>query len=173
MKYPILLLFCICLFQFAQAQNETSGRNDFAVSAGFELGLPAQSIYSVGLGGSLKLEVPVAHKFSVSATGGFTTMTYKSTFSRAFGSPGSDTYVPLKGGVKYYASQGFYLEGELGTTLETSHDSRSLFAWSLGPGFVIPVNHDKSGVDLGFRYESWGGSQVRQTGVRVAYRFGW
>jgi hypothetical protein len=173
MKYPLLAILCICFFQFAQAQDQFDDRNPIAISAGFELGLPAQSIYSVALGGSLKVEVPVAHKFSLTATGGITSLDYKSGAEHALGTPGSDTFIPLKGGVKYYAAPGFYLEGELGTAIETAHYKQDLFAYSIGPGFVIPVNHGKSGVDIGFRYESWSKSVLRETGLRVAYRFGW
>jgi hypothetical protein len=171
MKYPLILLFTICFFQLAQAQDDD--RNRFAISAGFELGIPNQSIYSIGLGGSLKAEVPIAHHFSLTATGGITSLDYKNGAVHELGTPNNDTFVPLKGGVKYYASPGFYFEGELGNVIETEHFKQNLFAYSIGPGFVIPVNHGKTGVDIGFRYESWSKNVLRETGLRVAYRFGW
>ncbi len=173
MKYPLILLFTFCFFQLAKAQDQFDDRNPVAISAGFELGIPNQSIYSVGLGGSIKAEVPIAHHFSLTATGGIASLNYKNAAVRELGTPGSDTFVPLKGGVKYYASPGFYFEGELGAAIETEHVKQDLFAYSIGPGFIVPVNHGKTGVDIGFRYESWSEHVLRQTGLRVAYRFGW
>lgn len=171
MKYPLMLLLALCIFQAANAQDR-SAHSPIAVSAGFELGLPSQSIYSVGLGGSLKIEVPVARRFAVTATGGITSMDYKNAIAANFKTGGSDTFVPIKGGVKYYAGPGFYIEGELGTAIQTAHEQHSLFAFSIGPGFLVPISGGKSALDIGFRYESWSEHDLRQTGLRVGYRFG-
>lgn len=168
MKYPLLFLFTFLVVSISRAQD----RSPVAISAGFELGLPSQSIYSVGLGGSLKIEVPLSGKFAVTATGGITSMTYKSAFVANFNTHGSDTFVPLKGGVKYYLGPNFYAEGELGAAIETEHEKRSLFAYSIGPGFLLPLGNGKTGIDFSFRYESWSQHDLRQTGIRVAYKFG-
>lgn len=175
MKYPFILLFSLSIVKFASAQDSTPGRNAFAISPAFELRIPSQSVYSIGVGGSLKAEVPVAGKFSLTATGGITNMSYKSALVKSFGTPGSDTFIPLKGGVKYYGSTGFYLEAEAGSTVQTTNDKRSLFTYAIGPGFIIPVGHgdSRSGVDFSFRYESASVHDLRQTALRIGYRFGW
>ena len=87
----------------------------------------------------------------------------------AFDWNGTDLFVPLKAGVKYYFGQDFYLEGEGGAALSLNHGRNSLGLFSIGPGFVIPS--EKHGVDISFRYEDWQG-QLKQTAIRVAYRFG-
>lgn len=172
MKYPLILLLSICFFYTSQAQTRFDDHNPVAISAGFELGLPSQSIYSVGLGGSLKFDIPITSRFAITATGGITSMQYKSALVHNFNTHGSDTFVPLKGSLKYYAGPGFYIEGELGSSIETSHQQRSLFAWAIGPGFLVPLKSRRSAIDIGFRYESWSEHDLRQTGLRVAYRFG-
>lgn len=172
MKYPFLFIISVFIAQFAAAQSRFDFTNHFAVDPGFELGIPSQSVYSVGLGGSLKFEIPVAGHFSAALTGGISSFSYKSGLRNSFDNvPGSDTFVPLKAGVRYFAAPGFYLDGELGETFQTTNDQRGLFAFALGPGFLVPVAHGKSGVDIGFRYESWSDHQLRQTAVRVGYRF--
>lgn len=175
MKYPLLLLFSFFFIQLASAQDHNDDRNAFAVSPAFELRVPNQSVYSIGVGGSLKLEVPLVHKFSLTGTAGFTSMDYKSALVNNFGTPNSDTFIPLKGGVKYYGSEGFYLEAEAGSTIQTTNDKRSLFTYAIGPGFIIPVGHGsrRSGVDFAFRYESASVHDLHQTALRIGYRFGW
>lgn len=161
----LLLLFIIKTNAGAQVNNSV------AVSAAFELGIPSASIYSIGTGASVKFEFPVVSPVSISLTGGITSMFYKSNLFGSNKTPGAAGYVPLKAGVKYYFAKGVYAEGEAGTAIETNYDKKNLFAFSIGPGFVTPIN-DKSGVDFSFRYEGWE-SRVHLTVIRVAYRFGW
>jgi len=63
-----------------------------------------------------------------------------------------------------------YVPGEAGTAIETNYGKQSSFAFSIGPGFLVPAG-DKNSVDISFRYEDWA-NQLRQTAIRVAYRFG-
>lgn len=67
---------------------------------------------------------------------------------------------------------GAYLEGEMGDVMETNGDKRNLFAFSIGPGFLIRIN-GKPNLDLGFRYENWSKHTLQQTAIRLAYRIGW
>lgn len=166
MKKLILLLLVFCSFKLSAQTTPTIK----AFSAGFELAAPSGSAYNIGFGASAKLEIPIVSPLSLTVTGGFTTLFYKSNILQSSGTPGAAGFLPLKAGVKYYASQNFYFEGEAGTAIETNYSKQSSFAFSLGPGFIIPVN-DKQGVDIGLRYENWS-NQLRQTGIRVAYRFG-
>ncbi|MCJ8208776.1 hypothetical protein MUY27_03590 [Mucilaginibacter sp. RS28] len=172
-KLSLLFIFFLAV-TVVKAQDRSDDRNAFAISPAFELGLPNQSVYSVGLGGSLKVEAPVIKHFSITATGGISSFHYKDGLSEALGrSLGSNTFVPLKGGVKFYGGPGFYLEAEAGNVFQTTNDKRSLFAYAIGPGFVVPVHGGKSGVDVGFRYERWSQGELRQTALRIGYRFGW
>jgi hypothetical protein len=165
------LLPLLCIFFSLSASAQFSLPVKTAFSAGFELGVPQNSIYSIGLGLSGKAEFPVAGNVSLSVTAGYNTFFYKSNLFRSSLTPANACFVPLKAGAKYYFNGGVYVEGELGTAIETNYSKQRLFAFALGPGFIIPIN-DKHSLDAGFRYESWSDHQLRQTAIRIAYRFG-
>jgi hypothetical protein len=167
MKKPLLLFFILCSFKLhAQTRTPTTA----AFSAGFELAVPSNGLYTIGVGASGKFEVPIVTPLSLTLTGGITTLYYKSNLFASSRTPGAAGFIPLKAGLKYYLAKNFYAEGEAGTAIETNYGKQSSFAFSLGPGFIVPVN-DKQGVDISFRYESWA-NQLRQTGIRFTYRFG-
>ncbi len=140
-----------------------------ALSAGLELAIPSNGVYSIGTGASVKGELPVASPLSLTLTGGITTMFYKSNLFYSSRTPGAAVFIPLKGGLKWYFNKAVYIEGEAGAALETNYDKKTSFAFSIGPGFVVPAG-ENNGVDIGFRYESWA-NQLRQTAIRIAYRF--
>ncbi|MBS1529670.1 MAG: hypothetical protein JSU01_05155 [Bacteroidetes bacterium] len=162
MKHPLLILLLVFVITGANAQNKT------ALSLGGELGIPNYGLYNVVLGASAKFELPVVSPVSLSLTAGFSSVFQRSSILNNYNS-GADLFVPLKAGVKYYFSQNVYLEGEGGAALPLNGNRHSLGLFSVGPGFVIPS--EKHGVDIGFRYEDWQG-QLKQTAIRVAYRFG-
>jgi hypothetical protein len=164
MKKLILLLF---IFPFLKLQAQTSTSKAF--NLGFELGIPSNGIYTIGTGASAKLELPIVSPVSLSLTGGITTMFYKSNLFNSSRTRGAAVFLPLKGGIKYYFNKGVYAEGEAGTAIETNYTKKGVFAFSIGPGFVVPAG-EKNGVDISFRYENWA-NQVRQTAIHVAYRF--
>ncbi|HVW14539.1 MAG TPA: hypothetical protein VHB54_11965 [Mucilaginibacter sp.] len=167
MKQTLLILTFILSAALAKAQGTTETKTAF--SAGFELAIPSGGVFSVGTGGSAKLEIPVVRPLSLSVTAGITPMFYKNNLFSNSRTPGAAVFVPLKAGLKYYFARGVYAEGEAGTAIETNYGKGSVFAFSIGPGFIAPIS-DKTGVDIGFRYEDWAG-QVRQTAIRIAYRF--
>ena len=163
-------LFFILLFSASGvwAQDE---RLKKAFSIGAELGIPNMNAYNIGLGLSGKVEFPVSEKIAITATAAYAAFFYKSNLF-ANKSLSAASFIPLKAGVKYYVNQGIYFEGELGEAIEANYLKRDLFAFSIGPGFIIPIN-EKYGVDFGLRYEKWSQHQVQQTAIRFAYRFGW
>lgn len=167
MKKLILLLLAFYSIQL-RAQSTTEVTK--AISAGFELAIPSNGAYSVGVGASAKFEVPVVAPVSLTLTAGFTSMFYKSNYFDASNTPGAAVFVPLKAGLKYYFNKSVYAEGEAGTAIETNYAKQGLFAFSIGPGFIVPAG-EKNGIDISFRYENWS-NQVRQTSIRFAYRFG-
>lgn len=165
-KLVLLLPILFCLKVYGQNAVPISK----AFNLGFELGIPANGIFNIGTGASAKLELPVASPVSLSLTGGITTMFYKSNLFNSSRTPGAAVFLPLKGGVKYYFNRGVYAQGEAGTAIETNYSKQGVFAFSIGPGFVVPAG-EKNGVDISFRYEDWA-NQVRQTVIHIAYRFG-
>lgn len=144
--------------------------NSSAFSVGGELAIPTFGLYSIGTGVSAKFEMPVVSPVSFSLTGGFTSVFYKGNPLGEGNTPAAALFAPVKAGLKYYLIQNVYAEGEAGSAIELNHERNDLFAFSFGLGFIIPEG--KNGVDIGFRYEDWQG-QLRQTALRVAYRFGW
>jgi hypothetical protein len=169
MKRLVLILSIFSIFK-ANAQNTSSLSKAFG--AGLELGIPSMSIYTIGLGISGKFEFPVSNKVCVTVTAGYDAFFYKGNLYTSSRTPSAAEFVPLKAGARYYFNQGVYVEGELGTAIETNYLKQDVFAFSIGPGFTIPIN-DKRGVDISFRYESWSDHQLRQTAIRFAYRLGW
>ncbi|HEY4198688.1 MAG TPA: hypothetical protein VGM63_24275 [Mucilaginibacter sp.] len=165
MKRYLLLLLVLCSYKIHAQTIITKG-----FGPAFELGIPSNGVYNVGAGASIKGELPIASPVSFTLTAGFTSMFYKSNLFDSSRTPGAAVFVPLKAGLKYYFNEGIYAEGEAGTAIETNYGKQSSFAFSIGPGFMLPAG-DKNSVDIGFRYEDWS-NQLRQTAIRVAYRFG-
>src|SRR3569833_514095 len=164
MKKLLLLPLVIAFALTANAQFV----NKPAFSLGGELGIPNYGLYNVVLAASGKLEFPIVSPVSISLTGGFSTVFKRSSvFANQTG--GADLYAPLKAGVKYYVSQNVFLEGEGGVAIGLNNAKRTLGLFSIGPGFVIPSG--TLGIEIGLRYEDWQG-QLKQTAIRVAYRFG-
>ncbi|QKJ31652.1 outer membrane beta-barrel protein [Mucilaginibacter mali] len=147
-----------------------------AFSIGPELGFPSNSVYNIGYGASAKIEFPVVGKLGLSLTGGYSRFHYKSSLTGAFGAQAPSSFIPLKAGVRYGVSTGLYLEAEGGNVIETTsnftNNSRNMFAFSIGPGFLFRIS-EKQNIDLGIRYEQWSKNVLKQTALRVAYRIGW
>jgi len=168
MKRIILIIF---IFIAIKATAQDTSPIAKALSAGIELGIPSNSIYNIGLGFSGKAEIPASNRICITITAGYTAFFYKSNLYRSSLTPTPAGFVPLKAGTKYYFNPGVYIEGELGTVIETNYLRHDPFAFSVGPGFFIPIN-EKHSFDLGFRYENWSDNSLRQTAIRFAYRFG-
>src|ERR1700744_836161 len=165
MRKYLLLLLVLCSYKLHAQTTITK-----AFSPAFELGIPSNGVYNIGVGASVKGELPIASPVSLTLTAGFTSMFYKSNLFDSSRTPGAAIFVPLKAGLKYYFDQDIYAEGEAGTAIETNYGKQSSFAFSIGPGFMAPVG-DKNAVDISFRYEDWS-NQLRQPAIRIAYRFG-
>lgn len=168
MKRPLLILAALFIITLNATAQQFSNQKAFTI--GGELNIPSFGLYTVGTGVSAKLEFPIASPVSISLTAGFTSFFYRSSILNNYNGGGSDIFVPLKAGVKYYLAQGFYAEGELGEAMELNYNKSNLVAFSVGPGFIVPAG--KNAVDISFRYEDWEG-QIKQTALRFAYRFGW
>ena len=168
----IILFFCIA--HTAVGQNHPMPVRPKA-SIGGEIAIPTgifADLFSIGIGGSGKLEVPITAAFYATATAGFTSFYTRN--SRLGGSINDNnrSYVPLKLGGKYYLSEFVYGEAEAGVSVGIQEDSRNSFAWGPGFGIAYPIN-DKSAVDVGVRYEKWSrhGTNLNQVGLRIAYQF--
>ncbi|MCX2575502.1 hypothetical protein [Pedobacter sandarakinus] len=172
-----LYLFVLLLFvgTFAMAQNTTS------VDIGAEINLPSgnfSNVSAIGLGGSVKASFPISSAFALSLNAGYTNFFGKRT---QILSVQDLSYIPLKGGLKYYLGETFYVEGQLGAGIPVNDGQNKLFIWSPGIGNQFRVSGD-SKLDFGIRYESWNGRNDRIlglngtnskgfAGLRIAYLF--
>ena len=175
MKKFLLLILIATVFSNTYAQRRGSDeKQSVFLGAGFELGLPSNSPISVGYGGSLKAEVPFAQSVAFTLTAAYMSYNYKDSFISLAGTPQTlhPQFTPVKAGIRFQAGPGFYSEGELGEAIRLNNGSGGLFDYSIGLGFLVPVDR-KSALDIGFRYEAYSETQYRQTAIKVAYRFGW
>ncbi len=170
MKRLTLIIFIFIVIK-ATAQDTSPIAKAFSAGLETQWYSASNSIYSIGLGFSGKAEIPASNRIYITITAGYTTFFYKSNLYQSSLTHAPAGFVPLKAGVKYYFNPGIYIEGELGTVIETNYLKHDPFAFSAGPGLLIPIN-EKHSFDLGFRYENWSDHSLRQTAIRFAYRFG-
>ena len=169
--FVFLLIFIAVKAAKAQYRNDKESKMIF-LSAGPEIGAPSNTPYNLSYGGSATAEAKVMNQLGLTITAGYTNYKYKSSIFGASNIETHPTFVPLKAGVKFYTSPSFYVGGELGSTIQSNNNIGSLFVYSLGFGFEIPVN-PLSDIEVGFRYENYSKTQYQTTALRVAYRIGW
>jgi len=176
-----ILLAAFACFSISCALAQTGSPK---LSIGPEVALPLGSMhddFSAGVGGSLKLDVPLSNSgFNITLTAGYTdflgknismsTLYYNYSYKIE-----NSAYIPVKIGGKYYYSKTFYVEGQVGAvhTLSNMHGSGTAFAYSPGVGLALPVSN-KNAFDIGLRYEGWSGGGIiaDQLALRLAYSFG-
>lgn len=153
------------------------------LSFGFEFGEPlgqASDIYGTVFGGSVKLEVPVAPKFFVTLTGGFTEYAVKLDYRGSLLNLKPAGFVPVELGGRYYFSRLIYVEGDLGASFNTSSyfpTSKTGFVYAPVIGLSAPTSKHKNNIDIDLRYEARSDNNgsigtMSQLAVRLAYKFG-
>lgn len=150
MKINLALTLCLFLsgIFFVRAQHHQ-------IVVGPELNFPsgnASNISGVGAGVSLRGELGLSSQFSLSASGsvlGF--------LGKRYLGPRTPTlyYVPIKAGLKYYTSNDFYLEGQLGASFPLNGNTKPVFIWSPGVGTTFKIRNHRNLIDIGLRYEGW------------------
>jgi len=156
-------------------------QNDPGIGIGAELGFPSGNFAGIsgfGIGTSVKVDLPISDPLAITLNGGVMNFFSK---RNPFFKTQNFRYVPLKAGLKYILSEGFYAEAQLGTSLPLNRDQKTLFVWSPGLGNLFRLNGNNK-IDLGIRYEAWTGKndnfETRSintkgfVGLRVAYVFG-
>jgi hypothetical protein len=170
----ILLSLTILGLTITSALAQTTP-NTGKFSAGFEAGVPfgtlIKDISSVALGGSLKYDYPISEGIFVTGSAGYTNFIYKSDykeFLKEFDiNKSGEGFVPIKAGIKYYVSGGFYGEAQGGVVLSTESGGGTAIAYAPCIGYTW----DDS-VEIGARYEGWShNGTISQVAFRVAYRF--
>ena len=173
MKRLTLLSILLCgvvSFSFAQSTG-SSFRPKIGVA--LETGLPvgdADEVYSVGLGGSAKLEVPLSEPFALTVSAGYMALQVKDELEPTLGD--QREFIPIKAGAKYYFGRTFFGEGELGASIPTEDEDETAFAYAPGIGVTLPVA-EKTAIDIGVRYEAWSkdAGDIDQIGLRAVVKF--
>lgn len=125
----------------------------------------ASNVYNLFIGGSLKYEIPLSSTTYVTLSAGYTDLLIKDEFKH-LGFVTNTGAIPLKGGIKYYVDNGFFIEGQVGAAFITGGGS-TLIAYSPGVGYSFD-----GGFEAGVRYEGWAQEgSIGQVGLRLAYRF--
>ncbi|UKT64604.1 hypothetical protein [Pedobacter mucosus] len=144
-----LSVLIILIPSILKAQNSV-------ITVGAEIGLPSgnfTSITNIGLGVSVKADLPIATKFGIILNGGY--MNFFGKRNQLINVQDL-SYLPLKGGLKYQLSESFYAAGLIGAAIPITNGQKTLFIWSPGIGNVFKLN-DQVKFDLGIRYEAWVG----------------
>jgi len=174
MKTQLLtLLFAagIAISSSAQSKPDSSSATNRGVkfSIGAEAGIPvgdASTGYNLVLGGSAKVEVPTSSLTSLTLSAGYNAFFLKGEF-KGYGIPSTSGFVPVKAGLKCFASSNFFVEGQAGIVWSTENGGGHAFAWSPGIGYDFA-----GGFEVGGRYEGWSnGGTIGQISLRLAYRF--
>ena len=171
MKRVILLSVLLCgVMSYAFAQSSTPGTK-FGIA--LETGLPvgdADEVYSVGLGGSAKVEIPVTDPFAVTVSAGYMALQVKDELEPTLGD--QREFIPIKAGAKYYFGRNFFGEGELGASIPTEDEDDTAFAYAPGIGVTLPVA-ERTAIDVGVRYEGWtkDAGDIDQVGLRAVIKF--
>ena len=170
------LLALVVLSGAAFSSFAQSGKDGGKFSIGLEAGLPigdAADGYSFAIGGSLKYDHPLSEGLFVTVSAGYTSLTGKTITVEVEGEEFSGKVpafgvVPVKAGLKYFFSEGFYGEAQAGAAFGTSEGAGTAFLYSPGIGYNFSEN-----VDAGVRYEAWtkDGGTTSIIGLRVAYSF--
>ncbi len=164
-KILLITLFFSAITSKVNAQEITIG-------FGPEVSLPSgtsSNVSALGLGGYVKAEVGISAKFALTAQGSLTSFLGR----RILGSKSpSITYIPAKGGFKYYTSPEFYFEGQVGVVTPINGKTGTSFIWSPGLGTFVNKRGSNHKIDLGLRYESWTSSKFNFISLRVGYLLG-
>jgi hypothetical protein len=171
-KHMKRLIFTLAMIgttviSFAQTTTTTTkGGGKFSIGA--EIGIPtgnANDVYNLVIGGSLKYEYPVAATTFITLSAGYNSFQPNSPFKDL--GLGAAGFIPVKAGLKYYFSEGFFGEGQLGAAFSTQSGGGTAFAYAPGVGYTL-----KNGLEAGVRYEAWShDGTIGQAGLRIAYRF--
>jgi len=171
-KFILLSAICTCTLASTSLLAQTDKPS---LSLGTETGIPTGNlslITPLGLGGSLKLIVPVTKNVAVTASGGYLYWLKKNYYGESIGGFHS---ILFKGGIRVSIDKGFYVEPEAGyatfgkdATADQEGGSNGGFTYAGNIGYVIGKKFDISA-----RYESShiDGLNFNQVGVRLAYNF--
>jgi len=162
----------VAIFFGSNVKAQTTSDSPWRLGIGVEAGVPTgnRSDFSkFELGGTARLQYDTKSNLSFMLTSGYYNMFAKDQ------TIGNVTYkfndagmIPVKAGLKAFATQNIYFSGEVGAGFETNYAKNTKLIVS--PGLVYA---SKSGLDIGVRYENFSGADDNYgiVGLRLAYGF--
>jgi hypothetical protein len=187
-RFKFLLAGLMIVFAASTQAQETPARRGLSLSIGPEVAVPIGAFrnnilvpgselpvrgYKLGVGGSAKLNIPVATNIDVSLSAGYMAFSQKARIGALDSisiNKGSYTLVPFKGGVRFRTNSGLYLEPQVGYTQTKIKDQEGAgyFTYAGNLGYMIG-----RAVDIAVRYESVSrkGGNLNFVGLRLAYSF--
>jgi hypothetical protein len=190
MKKILLAMVGIAFFSTTFAQNKLS-ESKFHFSAGAELGIATGALsdaHSVGIGASAQAEYTVAPNTNVTLSIGIISYAGKKVASNNAYRYSTSTIVPVKGGIKYFLSGGFYAAAQLGVGFLSNYvdvhntnptypygiydASSTALAYTPMIGYEFRSNSGKA-FDASFKYDGYStqGASFGSVGLRLAYKF--
>lgn len=136
-----IILFSVCT---AKAQKN----KDVKFGLGFNVGIPAHNLGGTSLSAGIDLTGQFKASDDVAVTGD---IGYTALFAKNGG--GTSNLIPLRIGVRYFASTDFYIGGKIGAGFLSNPNTTSVTttAYSIGFGYVPPARK----IELGASYDGY------------------
>ncbi|MET4082828.1 hypothetical protein ABIB40_002792 [Pedobacter sp. UYP30] len=140
----------------------------FKVGVGVSGGIfSKQSQFKNAYGADLRLQYDLTKSVAITASGGYTKLLGRDNSADV-------DFIPVIGGVKVFAIQRFYLQGNAGAGFAIQTGAKTNFIYGGGVGYEW-----KNGLELGARYEGYTNdsasstyfSKMEQYALRLGYNF--
>jgi hypothetical protein len=148
-----LVLLTVSAFFVSNSYAQTTQKGKWRWSFGIEPGLPTGTIHDYSnfeLGGTLRAQYGLSDALALTFTSGYYNFFAKKLTIPGYGSvqPDDVGIIPVKAGIKFFFSKGFYVGAEAGAGFETPGGPPKLL---LSPNVGFATNS----LDLGIRYENF------------------
>ena len=158
----------ICTGAFAQKQRDKKFNFSIGPEIGFATGA-FNATHSVGIGATIQAENNVGTGTNVTLTTGY--LSYAGRSAGAGVKYKAAGIIPLKAGVKFFLTKGFYGAAQLGAGF-FNNGGGTAFAYTPMVGYEFDTKSGKA-VDASFKYDGYSknGTGLGSVGLRLAYRF--
>jgi len=169
----VCILFAASTYAQQTSTSESPARRGLSLSIGPEVAFPLgtfKDFYKLGLGGSAKLNIPVANNIDLSVSAGYMAFSSKGLgmIDSVTINKNSYSFIPFKAGVRFRTNGGFYIEPQAGYTQTKvqNMEGAGYFTYAGNVGYMVG-----RAIDLALRYEGVAatGESLKFIGFRVAY----
>ncbi len=166
--FAVIAITAICSATHAQNSDKK-----FHFSVGPEVGFATgdfNNTHSVGIGATIQAENNIGGTTNVTLTTGVMSYAGKSINSGTKNK--AQIIIPLKVGIKYFLSGGFYGLAQLGAGFLSNFRTGTAFAYSPVIGYEFNTNSGKA-IDASLKYDGYSknNANLGSVGVRLAYKF--